>query len=441
MRTASESLESFDLVLAQFVDIHGTPKAKVVPREAFGSFAEEGVGFAGAALVGMGQQPSDPDFVARPDLASFTPLFPDARVARYACDLFVDGEPLPACSRSALRRGMDRLRERGWDLQVGAEPEFFILRRDDDGRLEPAFADDRLAKPCYDSRSLLANLPVVRELIHEMNRLGWGVYQTDHEDGNGQFEINFAYSGALETADRYIAFKMLAADVAARHGLIVTHMAKPFANRSGSGLHFHFNLADCETKTNLFLSSSDPRNLGNSELAYHFLGGVLHHAAALTAIVSPTVNCYKRLSIEGSDSGYTWTPACASYGGNNRTHMIRTPGPGRFEWRTVSAACNPYLALAAMIAAGLDGIDRRLDPGDPVHENMYEHTPDELRRRKFELLPANLSTALDALERDEVVLEGLGPAVAREFLRVKRGEWREYHRQVTTWEIDQYLLR
>jgi glutamine synthetase len=273
-------------------------------------------------------------------------------------------------------------------------------------------------------------------------KLGWGVYQSDHEDANGQFEINFQYADALTTADRYTFFKMMTSQIAQKYGAIATHMPKPFGNRTGSGAHFHYHLADAETGENLFLDENDPRGLGCSKMAYHFLGGIFAHAPALCCVTSPTVNCYKRLQIGqglfSSRSGYTWTPAFITYGDNNRTQMIRTAGPGHLEDRTVSAGCNPYLALAAYITAGLDGIRRQLDPGQPNLGNMYDFTLEEIRQRGIRLLPQSLREAVGELEQDEVVQGGLG-VLADEFLRLKRQEWHEYHLQVTQWEINQYL--
>jgi glutamine synthetase len=275
-----------------------------------------------------------------------------------------------------------------------------------------------------------------------LRHLDWGVYQSDHEDANAQYEINFKYADALVTADRFTFFKMLAGETARKYGAIATFMAKPFGDRTGSGAHMHYHLADAETGRNLFTATDDRRGLGLSEIGYHFLGGVLAHARALCAVTSPTVNCYKRLQLGRGltdvRSGYTWTPAFITYGDNNRTQMIRTPEPGHVEDRTVSSGFNPYLAFAAYAAAGLDGIRRRLDPGDPNLGNMYELSPEEVRRRGIRVLPQSLDEALDELERDEVIQGGLGP-IYPEFLRLKRAEWNDYHRQVTAWEVERYL--
>jgi glutamine synthetase len=275
-----------------------------------------------------------------------------------------------------------------------------------------------------------------------LNALGWGVYQCDHEDANDQFEINFAYAEAETTADRLVFFRMMAGQVARRLGVIATFMPKPFFDRTGSGAHMHYHLADARTGANLFLDDTDPRGLGLSRLAYHFLGGVLAHAPALCAVTSPTVNCYKRLQVgsalTGSQSGYTWVPAFITYGDNNRTQMLRVPGPGHVEDRTVSGACNPYLAIAAYLAAGLDGVARELDPGEPNLGNLYEVGPAARAERGLAILPQSLNQALDHFEADPVIRDGLGP-IADEFLRLKREEWREYHAQVGAWEIQRYL--
>jgi glutamine synthetase len=384
--------------------------------------------------------------MARIDPASYSPLAWQPDTARFAADLYVDGEAYPGCARVNLRRMLTELRSSGFTLNVGIEPEHFLVTRDRRGSLRPwdPAGIDTQAKPCYDFKGLSAASGYLRDIMDALNRLGWGAYQCDHEDANGQYEVNFHYADALTTADRFIYFKMLASETARRHGATATFMAKPFADRTGSGAHLHYHLADAETGRNLFQAdpADDCRGLGLSEMAYHFLGGVLAHARALCAVCSPTVNCYKRLQIgqalTGSRSGFTWTPAYITYGDNNRTQMIRTPGPGHVEDRTVSSAVNPYLALAAYIAAGLDGIRRRLDPGEPNLGNMYEISLEQMAKRQVRTLPQSLNEALDELARDEVVQAGLGP-IAGEFLRLKRSEWLDYHRNVSPWELDRYL--
>ena len=272
--------------------------------------------------------------------------------------------------------------------------------------------------------------------------MGWDVYQSDHEDANGQYEINFVYSDALTTADRYTFFKMMTSQYAQKHGAIATHMAKPFTDRTGSGGHIHFHLADAATGENLFLDEEDPQGLGLSQLAYHFIGGILAHAPALCCVTSPTVNCYKRLQVGGallgSRSGFLWTPAFVSYGDNNRTQMIRTAGPGHLEDRTISAACNPYLTFAAYVTAGLDGVHKKLDPGEPNLGNMYELGLEEIRRRGIRLLPQSLAESLEEFRGDETIQGSLG-VICDEFVNLKEAEWKEYHRQVTQWELERYL--
>jgi glutamine synthetase len=436
--------EAIDYLLVQFVDIHGAPKVKMVPRDCLDAVTDSGAGFAGGAVWGMGQNASSHDMMARVDLASYTPLPWKAGLARFASDLYVDGQPFPYCPRVNLKRVLHEVRAAGYLFNVGVEPEHFLVRRTADGGIAPwdPAGVDTLAKPCYDFKGMAAVADYLKDMNDALRRLNWGVYQSDHEDANGQYEINFHYTDALTTADRFIFFKMLAGETARKHGAIVTFMAKPFADRTGSGAHMHYHLADAETGRNLFATDNDRRGLGLSELAYHFLGGVLAHARALCAVTSPTVNCYKRLQIgaglTGTRSGFTWTPAFVTYGDNNRTQMIRTPDAGHVEDRTVSSAFNPYLAFAAYLYAGLDGIRRRLDPGDPNRDNAYALGLEEMGRRGIRLLPQNLPEALDELERDEVIQAGLG-AIAPEFIRLKRAEWNEYHRQVSSWEVERFL--
>ena len=292
---------------------------------------------------------------------------------------------------------------------MGVVPEHFLVLRNDDGSIrifDPADVD-HLEKPCYDFKGISGGMEYLKEMTEGLNKLGWGVYQSDHEDGSGQYEINFDYDDALITADRYTFFKMMTSQVARKHGAIATHMPKPFSDRTGSAAHIHFHIADAKTGENLFLDEEDPQGLGLSEMAYHFIGGILHHARALCCVNSPTVNCYKRLQIggalRGSRSGFLWTLAFISYGDNNRTQMIRTAGPGHLEDRTLSAACNLYLSLAAYVQAGLDGVRRKLDPGKANFENTYALGLDEIARRGIKMLPQSLYEALQELEKDEVV--------------------------------------
>jgi glutamine synthetase len=431
-------------LLIQFVDLHGAAKIKLVPAKALRSVASNGAGFAGGAVCGMGQGPHSHDMFARPDLDSYTPLPYERGVARFASDLYVDGQPHPFCPRVHLKKALAAARQQGYVFNVGIEPEFFLVVKDGDGSIrgwDPHQVDE-LSKPCYDYKGISGALPVLRELNDALSQLGWGVYQTDHEDANFQYEINFRYADALTTADRLTFFRMMAGQIAHRFGAIASFMAKPFSTRTGSGAHMHYHLADESTGENLFQDDSDPRGLGLSALAYHFIAGVLYHAPALCAVTSPTVNCYKRLqmgaALTGSCSGYTWTPAFISYGDNNRTQMLRVPEAGHVEDRSVSSAFNPYLGIAAYLAAGLDGIDRKLDPGEPNLGNLYSADPETMARRGVVTLPQSLPEALAQFEKDRVIRQSLGP-IADELVRLKTDEWREFHSQVESWEIRRYL--
>jgi glutamine synthetase len=433
-----------EFLLAQFVDVHGTAKVKMVPRASFDDLIDAGAGFAGAAVWGAGQGPHSHDMMARIDLSSFTPLPWKPNTARFAADLYVDDESHPYCARTNLKRVLADVAQQGYQFNVGMEPEHFLVTRNEDGSIAPWDPDsvDHLAKPCYDFRSMAPAMDYLQELTLALNSLDWGVYQTDHEDANGQYEINFDYQDALTTADRVTFFKMASSQIAKKYGAIATHMAKPFADRTGSGLHVHFHLADVETGESVFNDNSDTRGLGCSETGYHFVGGVLKHARALCAVTCPTVNCYKRLKLGSglfsSRSGFTWTPAFISYGDNNRTQMIRTAGPGHFEDRTVSAGCNPYLALAVYVAAGMDGILNRIDPGDPNLANMYDRPLETVLAEGVKILPQSLPEAIAALQDDEVVKDALG-VIADEFINLKKQESSSYESDVSPWEINQYL--
>ena len=438
--------DKIDYILAQYVDIHGTPRCKGIPASAFDLFVAGSAGFAGAAVWGMGQGPQDHDMIAVPDLESYTPVPWEEGVARFACDISVDGKPWPYCPRTVLRVASERLRREGYVMMVGVEAEHFLVQRRPDGSIVTFDPDgvDTMDKPCYDFKSLSGSMGYLRTLIGYLERLGWEPYASDHEDANSQFELNWKYSDALTTADRLTFYKMMTSQVAKRFGAIATHMPKPFARLTGSGCHFHISLWDLERRKNLFLDPDDRRGLGVSALGYQFLAGAMTHARALAAVVAPTVNDYKRLSVgeflTGATSGFTWTPAFISYGDNNRTQMFRVPEPGRFECRLVSGSVNAYLGMAAFIAAGLDGIHRKLDPGEPnAGRNMYTVTLDEVKRNGLDLIPQSLPEALDAFEADAVIQAALGPALAAEFVKVKRQEWVKYHNTISQWEIDRYL--
>ena len=436
--------DRIEYLLVQFVDINGSPKVKMVPANHLEDVVVEGAGFAGAAVRGLGQGPHSHDMMARVDLDTYSVAPWTEGVARLASDLYVDDEPYMYCARQNLKRVLSSARDDGYVFNVGIEPEHFLVTRNDDGSISVWDPNnvDTLDKPCYDFKGIANVIGYLRELMDGMARVGWDVYQSDHEDANGQYEVNFVYSDVLTTADRYTFFKMMTSQYAQRYGAIATHMPKPFTDRAGSGGHVHFHVADADSGDNLFLDEGDSRGLGLSEFAYHFIGGIFAHAPALCAVNSPTVNCYKRLQVgeglTGARSGFTWTPAFISYGDNNRTQMIRTAGPGHLEDRTVSAACNPYLSMAAYLTAGLDGVRRGLDPGEPHLGNLYDLGLEEIRRRGIRQLPQTLAEAVAELRNDEVVQGALGP-IYDEFVTLKEAEWREYHSQVSQWEIDRYL--
>jgi glutamine synthetase len=424
-------------VLAQFVDIHGAAKAKAVPVEHLEMVLTDGAGFAGFALWGFGMGPEGPDYMAVGDLSTLQDIPWMPGYARLICNGVVNKKPYAYCSRVAVQAQIARLTERGLTMYTGIEPEFMLLSRRADGSLGPADTTDNLDKPCYDYKGLYRSREVLDEMVAGLRAVGIDVYQIDHEDGNGQFEINFTYADALKSADNFTFVKMAVSEIAHKHGLTATFMPKPFANRAGSGAHFHVSLGTAKQK-NAFYDKNDKSGMGLSTMAYHFLGGVLQHARALCAVAAPTVNSYKRLVVGRALSGATWAPAYIAYGDNNRTACVRVPY-GRLEIRLPDAACNPYLVSAALIAAGLDGIDRKLDPGEPLNINLYELTPEQISARGIGLLPQSLNAAIDALEADQVVQDGIGRELAAEFIRLKRMEWIEYSRHVSEWESQRYL--
>jgi glutamine synthetase len=418
-------------LLAQFVDVHGTPKGKWVPLHQLRMLVRQGAGFAGPSIWGTGLGRSGPrsEYHARADLRTLVALPWVPGVARVACDGFVAGAPFEACPRQVLRRACDRLAARGWTLQVGIEPEFFLLKRQGDA-WRPFDDADRLDKPSYDLKSLPRQHGFLHALREALEGSGMRVLQTDHEDAHGQFELNFEHADALASADRLILFKLAAHALAERAGAVFSMMPKPFADQPGSGLHFHVSLWAGDEP--LFAGAG-----GLGPLARHFIGGVLAHSAALAALAAPTVNSYKRLVVGESLSGTSWAPAHVAHGPNNRTALVRTLDD-RFEWRLPDASANPYLALAGMIAAGLDGIDRALDPGPACEDDLFALAPGRIRALGIPTLPQSLAEALDALAADEIVRGALGATLAVEFMRLKHAEWTAYARHVSAWELERY---
>jgi glutamine synthetase len=343
------------------------------------------------------------------------------------------------CSRVVLKRAVDRASALGFVFNLGIETEFYLVRREN-GRVVPANSEDVLAKAAYDIVDLLANLPFMDQMIDYMNRLDFDVHSFDHEDSNSQFEFDFSYTDVMSMADRQTLWRMMMKTVAREHGFDVTFMPKPYSNRTGTGAHFNMSLADVATGENLFADSADSRGCGVSKLAYQFIAGLLEHAPALTALAAPTVNSYKRLVKTGSMTGFTWAPIFRSYGGNNRTHMLRIPLTSpRVESRAVDATANTYLAAAAYLQAGLEGIEGDLDPGDPLRQNMYLLSDDELESLGVRTLPRTLLEAVEAFDADPLMDRVLGPELKKAYVDLKTEEWWDYHDEISPWEIQRYL--
>jgi len=419
-------------LLVQFTDVHGVAKGKWVPLEHLAEVIATGAGFAGPSIwgTGLGRTGARSEYFARGDVDAVQVLPWMPGYARIVGDGHVDGEPFDACPRQVLKRATARLAERGWTLQTGIEPEFFLLRREEGG-WRAADDRDRLDKPSYDLKSLPRQAPFLHALHEALRACELDVLQIDHEDAHGQFEVNFRHAEALRSADNVMLFKQAAHAIAETRGDVFSMMPKPFANQPGSGLHFHVSL--WQGSRCLFEDGSGDL----SALGRHFMAGVLQHAAPLCALAAPTVNSYKRLVVGESLSGTSWAPAYVAHGPNNRTAMIRTL-PGRFEWRVPDAAANPYLATAALIAAGLDGIDRELDPGPACTDDLFALPLAAIRERGIGLLPQSLEAAIDALEHSELMRHALGTTLHREFVRLKRDEWLGYARHVSAWEFDRY---
>ena len=424
-----------------FVDMHGKPKAKVVPIDHLGHAATGSELFTGAALDGVPQEVNVEEVAAMPDLNSPFVLPTRQDVAYFPSSLYYEGKPFEACSRGILQRQMADAATDGLVFKTGVETEFFLLKKDAaTGRATPLSAADDLAKPCYDLRGILRNFTLVDQIVSTMNDLGWGVYSFDHEDANGQFEIDWGYSDAVATADRLTFFRLMVSELAQQHGAIASFMPKPVAGQTGSGGHLNMSIADADGQ-NLFAAADDPQGLGLSKLGYHFIAGVLAHAHAICAVAAPTVNSYKRLLRRtGNASGFTWAPIFASYGGNNRTNMFRIPlGGGRVECRAADSAMNCYLTSALMLAAGLEGIRGNAEVGAPNMDNLYLVSEDQLRSRGVTPLPGSLGEALDAFAADPLTQTVFGPDMHAAYLAEKYAEWNEYCAHVSDWEIDRYL--
>ena len=421
-------------LIAQFTDLAGVAKGKLMPLAQLDTLLDTGAGFSGPSIAATGLPRHGPrsEYYGRgdPTTAQALPWLPG--YARVVCDGHVDRQPFEACSRQILRRQVQRLAERGWTLQVGMEPEFFLLRQVD-GQWRPADPHDTLDKPSYDLKSLPRQLPFLEALCRALTDAGMDLLQVDHEDAHGQYEVNFAHADVLCTADRMMLFRMAAHHLAERSGCHFSLMPKPFANQPGSGLHFHVSL--WEGQRNLFAEADTRAEL--SGLGLSFVAGVLAHSAALCALAAPTVNSYKRLVVGESLSGTSWAPAYVAHGPNNRTALVRTL-PGRFEWRLPDAACNPYLATAGLIAAGLDGVDRGLQAPPACQEDLFATPLQAVRAAGIAVLPQQLNEAVAALEDDAVLVAALGDVATREYAALKRDEWLAYARHVSHWEYERY---
>tara|TARA_R110000868_G_scaffold98355_3_gene270600 strand:+ start:5378 stop:6685 length:1308 start_codon:yes stop_codon:yes gene_type:complete len=413
-----------------FVDLFGVMRAKLVPASAIAGMQKDGAGFAGFAAW-LDMTPADSDMFAVPDPDSLIQLPWKPEVAWLAADLWMDGKEVAHAPRNTLKRVAAAAQKKGWYMKHGVECEYFLTSPDG---AEISDEYDTQEKPCYDISALMRRYEVIREICDAMQSLGWGPYQNDHEDANGQFEMNWDYNDVLLTADRHSFFKYMVKSIAEKHGLRATFMPKPFSNLTGNGCHMHVSVWDKAGKKNLF---SDPKGeLGISKLGYQFLGGMMAHAQALCAITNPTVNSYKRINAPRTTSGATWSPSSITYGGNNRTHMVRIPDAGRFEFRLADGAANPYLMPAAVLAAGLDGIANKTDPGKRLDIDMYA---DGHKVKGAKKLPLNLLDALRALENDKSLGDALGTETVSAFAKLKHDEWNSFCRHLTDWERDHTL--
>jgi glutamine synthetase len=427
--------------IGAYVDLHGVPKGKVVPIDHFEHFAHGSELYTGYALDGLGQSPNDDEISSVPDLDRIMVLPWNREVAWLPADNEFKGKPYQVNTRVALKKVLQQAADLKLGMNLGIECEVFVLRLSEEGQLQVPNNDDNLIKSCYDIKRFMDRYHWLDRVASAINELGWDLYSLDHEDANSQFEFDFHYADALTMCDRYIFFRYLAKYYAAEEGLLATFMPKPFADKTGSGAHFNMSLYDLETGRNVFACppEEDSRSLGITELGYHFIGGILKHGPALCAAWAPTVNSYKRLVRRGLMAYYSWAPVFNSYGRNNRTNSLRVPmGGGRVESRNADSSCNPYLAAALALAAGLEGIREGIDPGEPQEENLYELTSVQLEARGISELPRNLDEAVEAFAADPFVEQVLGSELRQEFITYKAEEWRDYHQQISQWEVDRY---
>ena len=417
--------------LISFVDFFGVLRSKLVPARAIDEMQENGAGFAGFATW-LDMTPADSDMFAIPDPDSLIQLPWNKEIGWLASDLYMDGKPVKASPRVILKEQIKKLSKKKLNMKSGVECEYFLISEDGS-----TIADSRdiQSKPCYDQSALMRRYELIKEICDSMIELGWNPYQNDHEDANGQFEMNWDYSDCLVTADRHVFFKFMVKSLAEKHGLRATFMPKPFSNLTGNGCHAHVSCWD--GKKNKFLDKSD--ELGLSKTAYNFLGGLIKNADSLSAFFNPTINSYRRINAPPTKSGATWSPSSISYTGNNRTHMVRIPDQGRFELRLMDGSANPYLLQAGVIAAGLDGLNNKIDPGKPLHCNMYE---DHEKYPDLPKLPNDLDESLDRLKNNKMINDAFGEDVIKSYLKLRLAELKEFKdkdnfdktKPITEWE-------
>ncbi|MCF2971694.1 type III glutamate--ammonia ligase [Synechococcus sp. Nb3U1] len=421
--------QGIDYFLLSFTDLFGIQRAKLVPTSAIDAMADGQAGFAGFAAW-LDLTPADPDVFAQPDRERLYQLPWQPELGWMPADLIqANGDPLEQTPRWVLKRVLAQAEAMGLRAKTGVECEFMLFSPEEWAVSDPR---DQQAKPCYDQQSLMRRFSVIRDICDGMQKLGWNPYQNDHEDANGQFEMNWLFDDALVTADRHAFFKYMVKSIAEQQGYRATFMPKPFPHLTGNGCHTHISLWDPSGTTNLFTDATG--ELGLSKLAYHFIAGVLHHAPALCALTNPTVNSYRRLNAPVTLSGATWSPSTISYSGNNRTHTIRIPDGGRFELRLADASANPYLLTAGLIAAGLDGIQQQRDPGPRSDNNTYTAPT-----ANAPILPGSLHEALDNLAQSSVLRTALGDPFVNAYLKLKRQQWQEFSHQITPWERETTL--
>jgi glutamate---methylamine ligase len=416
--------------MISYTDLFGAQRAKLVPTRAIAEMQKDGAGFAGFA-GGMDMTPADSDMLAVPDPSSAIQLPWKPEVAWVASNCVMNGKSVDQAPRNTLMRLVEEAAAQGVRVKTGVEPEFSFVSFDGKSLSDE---NDNSKKPCYDQQALMRRFEIIREASDAMLDLGWEPYQNDHEDANGQFEMNWKYDDVLVTADKYSFFKFMIKSLAEKYGFRATFMPKPFPNLTGNGCHAHISAWDLSGKTNVFADDSSPDGL--SQKGMYFLGGIMKYAAVMTAIICPTVNSYKRINAPRTNSGSTWAPNAVTWTGNNRTHMVRVPGPGRFELRLPDGAANPYLMQAVILAAGLKGLRDKIEPGPRSDINMYTegHTIKDAPR-----LPLNLLDALRLLDSDKEFKSALGDDLVNGFVKMKTAEWNSYVSHLTQWELDHTL--